>query len=91
MVYASQAATVRSRFDRYEIIVAISGIKSAIFNSVRPYYGRFGDDALQVKDPSRTMNIYYILDVLGALKASLSLSALGAPERCSKAESGEPE
>jgi hypothetical protein len=45
---------VRSRFGRYEIIVAISGIKTAIFNSVQPYYRRFGDDALQVKDPSRT-------------------------------------
>eukprot|EP00985_Skeletonema_marinoi_P011805 scaffold5605_cov142-Skeletonema_marinoi.AAC.2 len=54
IAYASEAATVRSRFGRYEIIVAISGIKSAIFNSVRPYYRRFGDNALQVKDPSRT-------------------------------------
>jgi hypothetical protein len=45
---------VRSRLGHYEIIVAISGIKSAIFNSVQPYYRRFEDDALQVKDPSRT-------------------------------------
>jgi hypothetical protein len=50
----NEAAIVRLRFRHYEIIVAISGIKSPIFNSVYLYYGHFGDDMLQVKDLPRT-------------------------------------
>ena len=36
IVYASYAAIVRRRIGYYTIIVAISGIKSAIFNSSEP-------------------------------------------------------
>ncbi len=46
IVYIYEAAIVRLRFRHYEIIVAINGIKSPIFNSVNPYYGCFRDETL---------------------------------------------
>jgi hypothetical protein len=68
-----EAAIVSLSSRHYEIIVAISVIKSSIFNSFFTYDGRFGDDMHRLKDLPDAQWIYiFNLHVMSALKGSQS-------------------
>ena len=54
VVCMTETPIVRLCICHYEIIVAISGIKSTNFNPVHPYYGCFRYETLELKDPPRS-------------------------------------